>query len=524
MAVQFLVQFAILGGPVNSYSARHPVWFWIVTAAELAVPVALAAGLLWAAAPAQASPTWWSSSSARRPARFGDALARTLGDPTLELALWLPERRSYVDASGRPFELPAPEADRAVTVLGPTDAPVAALIHDPVLLERRRLLHAAGAAARLALENERLQAELRAQLAELRASRNGSSAPATRSAAGSSATSTTAHNNACSRSGWRSNSHAASSERTPTAPASCDEADGELRAALDELRELARGIHPAVLTEQGLGAALRSLAERSPIPVKINASPETRLPAAAEAAVYFLVSEALANVAKYARASRVRVNVARTNGKVLVEVDDNGIGGADPPAAPACAASPTASIHSTANSESTALGTRHKPPRDDPMRVALADDATVLREGLARVLAEAGIEVAAQVGTADELLTAIDQLGPDVAVVDIRMPPTWSDEGLEVAEEIRRRFLEVGVLLLSQYVEAEYALRLLEGGSERIGYLLKERMLDIGDLALRRTLPARRLSTLPSSPNSSIAAGPTTRSINLPGASAKSSR
>jgi DNA-binding NarL/FixJ family response regulator len=99
------------------------------------------------------------------------------------------------------------------------------------------------------------------------------------------------------------------------------------------------------------------------------------------------------------------------------------------------------------------------------MRVALADDATVLREGLARVLAEAGIEVAAQVGTADELLTAIDQLGPDVAVVDIRMPPTWSDEGLAVAEEIRRRFPQVGVLLLSQYVEAEYALRLLDGGS-----------------------------------------------------------
>ena len=122
------------------------------------------------------------------------------------------------------------------------------------------------------------------------------------------------------------------------------------------------------------------------------------------------------------------------------------------------------------------------------MRVALADDATVLREGLARVLAEAGIEVAAQVGTADELLAAIDELGPDVAVVDIRMPPTWSDEGLGVAEEIRRRFPHVGVLLLSQYVEAEYALRLLEGGSERIGYLLKERMLDIADLveALRR--------------------------------------
>jgi DNA-binding NarL/FixJ family response regulator len=116
------------------------------------------------------------------------------------------------------------------------------------------------------------------------------------------------------------------------------------------------------------------------------------------------------------------------------------------------------------------------------VRVALADDAAVLREGLARVLAEAGIEVAAQVGTADELLAAVEELRPDVAVVDIRMPPTWNDEGLAVAEEIRRRYPQVGVLLLSQYIEAEYALRLLEGGRERIGYLLKERVLDVGDL------------------------------------------
>jgi DNA-binding NarL/FixJ family response regulator len=116
------------------------------------------------------------------------------------------------------------------------------------------------------------------------------------------------------------------------------------------------------------------------------------------------------------------------------------------------------------------------------VRVALADDAAILRDGLARVLAAAGIEVAAQVGTAAELLEAVDELRPDVAIVDIRMPPTWSDEGLTVAEDINGRFPEVGVLILSQYVEAEYALRLLEGGRARIGYLLKERVLDVGDL------------------------------------------
>jgi DNA-binding NarL/FixJ family response regulator len=116
------------------------------------------------------------------------------------------------------------------------------------------------------------------------------------------------------------------------------------------------------------------------------------------------------------------------------------------------------------------------------VRVALADDAVVLREGLARVLGEAGVEIAAQAGTADELLEAVDDTSPDVAVIDIRMPPTWSDEGLVAAGEIRRRFPRVGVLVLSHYVEAEYALTLLDGGSERTGYLLKERVLDVHDL------------------------------------------
>jgi len=116
------------------------------------------------------------------------------------------------------------------------------------------------------------------------------------------------------------------------------------------------------------------------------------------------------------------------------------------------------------------------------VRVALADDAAVLREGLARVLTDVGVEIAAQAGTADELLAAVEEAKPDVAVIDIRMPPTWTHEGLDVAAEIRRRFPDVGVLLLSQYVEAEYALRLLEGGSEGTGYLLKDRVLDVHDL------------------------------------------
>jgi signal transduction histidine kinase len=218
-----------------------------------------------------------------------------------------------------------------VTILGPADAPVAALVHDPVLLERRALLNAAAAAARLALENERLQAELRAQLTELRASR---ARIVTAGDEERRRLERDLHDGAQQRLlSLGLALHLAREHLGPEANGAAEiltEADDELRAALEELRELAHGIHPAVLTEQGLAPALRNLAERSPVPVTLVELPDERLPAPAEAAAYFLVSEALANVAKYARASRARVSVSRVDGCVLVEVDDDGIGGADP--------------------------------------------------------------------------------------------------------------------------------------------------------------------------------------------------
>ena len=115
------------------------------------------------------------------------------------------------------------------------------------------------------------------------------------------------------------------------------------------------------------------------------------------------------------------------------------------------------------------------------MRVVLADDAVVLREGLARMLTEAGIEVAGQTATAGDLLRTVGEVQPDVAVVDIRMPPTHTDEGLAATDEIRKRFPDVGVLLLSQHVEPDYAIMLMRGGNRRIGYLLKDRVLDLDD-------------------------------------------
>jgi DNA-binding NarL/FixJ family response regulator len=117
------------------------------------------------------------------------------------------------------------------------------------------------------------------------------------------------------------------------------------------------------------------------------------------------------------------------------------------------------------------------------MRVVIADDSVLLREGIARLLTGEEFEIAAKVGSAEELLDCVDADAPDVAVVDIRMPPTQTDEGLVAAKTIRRRWPHVGVLVLSQYTDTEYALQLLEGGEERCGYLLKDRVLDAGQLA-----------------------------------------
>ena len=116
------------------------------------------------------------------------------------------------------------------------------------------------------------------------------------------------------------------------------------------------------------------------------------------------------------------------------------------------------------------------------MRVAVADDALILREGLARLLTEAGFEVVGLAGDADELFALVERHRPDVAIIDIRMPPTHTDEGLRAAKVVRERWPQTGVLVLSQHVRASYALELVSGGTDSLGYLLKERVSDLGEL------------------------------------------
>jgi DNA-binding NarL/FixJ family response regulator len=117
------------------------------------------------------------------------------------------------------------------------------------------------------------------------------------------------------------------------------------------------------------------------------------------------------------------------------------------------------------------------------MRVVLADDSVLLREGVARILEEAGFDVVGQAGNVDELMLKVRSYSPQVCVVDIRMPPTHTDEGLRAAKEIREKHAGVGVLVLSQYVEPDYAMELLAEGAEGVGYLLKDRVADIHEFA-----------------------------------------
>lgn len=127
------------------------------------------------------------------------------------------------------------------------------------------------------------------------------------------------------------------------------------------------------------------------------------------------------------------------------------------------------------------------------MRLILADDSVLIREGLASILRDAGYEIVAQVGDAKQLLAAMEQERPDVCIVDIRMPPTHTTEGLVAALEIRRRFPHVGVLVLSQHVETHYAMELLGGDASGVGYLLKDRLFDVHEVtdAIRHVAAGR---------------------------------
>jgi signal transduction histidine kinase len=260
-----------------------------------------------------------------------DAMAQVLRDPSIEIAYWLPEQSKYVDADGRPFELPQPDSRRAVAQIEHDGRPVAAVVHDATLLDQPGLIQSVGAAAALALENERLDAELRARIEEVRASRVRL---ITAEEAARRRLERSLHDGPQQRLVALALGMRTARARLPGHPDTAAElieaCEKELTTTIDELRELARGIHPAVLSDRGLQPALESLCGRFPIPVEIGELPPERLPAPVESAAYLVISESLANIARYSHASHATVTVARRNGHALVEVRDDGVGGADP--------------------------------------------------------------------------------------------------------------------------------------------------------------------------------------------------
>jgi signal transduction histidine kinase len=261
------------------------------------------------------------------PVTLRDKLARALGDSSLGLGYWLDDERGYVDDAGRPFALPAPGAYRAVTPIDSDGRRVAVLVHDQAVLDEPALVEAVAAAARIAVANVRLQAQVRVRAEELAASRRRifEAADAQRRQL-----ERELHDGAQQRLAAVSR-HVASLEQDVgdgRARQLVEDVQHQLAAARSELHELANGIHPAALTSGGLAAALPELAARAPLPVAIDV-PAARFSAAVEAAAYFVCAEALTNTAKYAQASQASIDVRHERGRLLVAVADDGVGGAD---------------------------------------------------------------------------------------------------------------------------------------------------------------------------------------------------
>jgi signal transduction histidine kinase len=263
------------------------------------------------------------------PKGLRDALARALRDPSLTLVYWLPDFAAYSGLDGRSVVLPSAESGVATTLIDRDGVPVAALLHDPSLADEPELLAAVTAAAEIALENARLHVELRGRLQELRGSRarivdvaNKERQRLERNLHDGAQQRLVALSLELSLLGGDLSSDKGAQERL-------DRAQRQIAVSLAELREIARGIHPAVLSAHGLAVALEQLAALAPVRVRLAVETGGRLPEALEVAAYYLVCESLANVGKYAQAASATVEVSRASSRVIIEVTDDGIGGAD---------------------------------------------------------------------------------------------------------------------------------------------------------------------------------------------------
>jgi signal transduction histidine kinase len=272
--------------------------------------------------------TFFLSSAPRADQLVRDSLAEGLGDESLTIAYWLPEREIFVDDEGHEVKIAAATASgRVWTPVEHDGKLIAAIIHRPDLANTD-IVQTAGTAAVLQLENERLRADLRARLDELRDSR-----------------ARIVEVSDAERRRLERNLHDGAQQQLvalalqlrlarnkTTDEESAKLIDGaleQLDQALSELRELARGIHPAILSDRGLDAAVNSLAERQPLPTEVEFAVERKLEPSVEATAYFVIAEGLTNIGKYAGAELATVHVRERDGELEVEVTDNGCGGAD---------------------------------------------------------------------------------------------------------------------------------------------------------------------------------------------------
>jgi len=315
----------------NQQPFAYSYLFWWQIGAACALPLVLLGGMLRAQL-AHANVSALVLDLGRTPAtprRLRDALARALADPSIELYFWLPEDGEFVDAAGAKVSLPAESTRRAVTRLEHHGEPLVAVVHDPSLLEEPELVEAAGAAARLALENARLHAEARAQLQQVRESRRRIVSAADEERRRIERNLHDGVQNRLLALGLKlSDAHHELEARTePEIEQLLADSVEELQTTVEELRTLARGLHPTVLTEYGLAAALQSLTSKSPIPVTLEVC-EERLPVQVEATAYFVACEAMNNVVKHAHAGGASITARHERDRLVVEIADNGVGGA----------------------------------------------------------------------------------------------------------------------------------------------------------------------------------------------------
>jgi signal transduction histidine kinase len=317
----------VVAGGADAAGMTSDVLDWVAIASLSAVPFGFLTGLLRSrlAQADRLAGLMAQVGQAPGPDTIRAALADALGDPSVSLAYWLPEPERFVDAEGRAVDLP----DGEWTPVELHGRRIAAIRHDRSLADEPQLVHTAGAAAALALENARLAAELRARIEELRASR------ARIVSAGDTERrrlERNLHDGAQARMvGLAAKLGLARSRAGDDAKlaALLEESRVELMASLDELRAVARGLHPAVLTDRGLDAAVRGLAFRAPVPVEVAGTVPDDLPPPVATALYYVIAEALTNVAKYADARSATVSVHREGGDAVAEVVDDGVGGAD---------------------------------------------------------------------------------------------------------------------------------------------------------------------------------------------------